>query len=292
MSAWSKRQNRSNPQGSQLRFEALERREMLSANYVFNLTSGNTVSFKDADGTTVKVKLMGSGSGSFTLTNGLQTGAPIAAMTIAGTDATSQLKITAAGGGDNVSTFRTLTVTPAVAGTALSQLSTSSMNVASGGLLTFNGNVGGITLNSLNNGGSIDVNGNLNALTVNSIGSNTSIDVSGTLGTFKVQTLGGGSGLAEVAAQTLTALTVNRIRHLLRRQYRRCDCEWQRHQHGNCRQPQCGERRHSRNLGRLHHQLRRSRVDRFRRLQRRREPRSQWRPGNHHRRGADNHRSE
>lgn len=209
MSAWSKRQNRSNPQGSQLRFEALERREMLSANYVFNLTSGNTVSFKDADGTTVKVKLMGSGSGSFTLTNGLQTGAPIAAMTIAGTDATSQLKITAAGGGDNVSTFRTLTVTPAVAGTALSQLSTSSMNVASGGLLTFNGNVGGITLNSLNNGGSIDVNGNLNALTVNSIGSNTSIDVSGTLGTFKVQTLGGGSGLAEVAAQTLTALTVN-----------------------------------------------------------------------------------
>jgi len=209
MSAWSKRQNRSNPHGSQLRFEALERREMLSANYVFNLTSGNTVSFKDADGTTVKVKLMGSGSGSFTLTNGLQTGAPIAAMTIAGTDATSQLKITAAGGGDNVSTFRTLTVTPAVAGTALSQLSTSSMNVASGGLLTFNGNVGGITLNSLNNGGSIDVNGNLNALTVNSIGSNTSIDVSGTLGTFKVQTLGGGSGLAEVAAQTLTALTVN-----------------------------------------------------------------------------------
>jgi len=212
MSVWGKRQNRSKPHGTLLRFEPLERRELLSANYIFPLTSGNTVSFKDADGTTVKVKLTGSGSGSFTLTNGLQTGAPIASMTITGTDNTSQLKITAAGGGDNVSTIRTLTVTPLAAGTALSQLSTSSMNVASGGLLTFNGNVGSMTLNSVNNGGSIDVTGNLKAFIVNSVGANASIDVTGTLTSMKVQNLGGGNangaGPAQLSAGLLSALTV------------------------------------------------------------------------------------
>ena len=40
MSAWGKRQNRSNPYGARLGFESLERREMLSANYVFSLTGG------------------------------------------------------------------------------------------------------------------------------------------------------------------------------------------------------------------------------------------------------------
>lgn len=213
MSVWGKRQNRSKPQGTQLRFETLERRELLSANHIFPLTSGNTVSFKDADGTTVKVKLTGSGSGSFTLTNGLQTGAPIASMTITGTDNTSQLKITAAGGGDNVSTIRTLTVTPTlVNGTALSQLSTTAMNVASGGLLTFNGNVGSMTLNSVNNGGAIDVTGNLSTFIVNSVGANASIDVTGTLTSMKVQNLGGGNangaGPAQLTAGLLSALTV------------------------------------------------------------------------------------
>lgn len=208
MSAWGKRQNRSNPYGARLGFESLERRELLAADYVFTLSPGNTVSFKDADGTTVKVKLMGSGSGSFTLTNGLKTGAPIASMTITGTDNTSQLKITAAGGADDVSTIRTLTVTPTIPGPALTQLSTTAINVASGGLLTFNGGVGSMTLNNVNNGGAVVVNGNLNSFIVNSIGSNSSIDVSGTLSSLKVQTLGTGFGLAEVDAQTLTSLSV------------------------------------------------------------------------------------
>lgn len=210
MCAWGKRQNRSNPQGTRLRFESLERRDMMSGNYVYTLTSGNTVSFTDDNGTKVNVKLMGAGSGSFSLTNGLQNGAPIAGMTITGTNSASQLKITASGGADGISTIRTLTVTPGSGSTALSQLSTSSINVASGGLFTFNGNVGNMTLNQVNNGAAIDVNGNVNSLIINqSIGSNASIDVSGTLGSMKVQNLGVGSGIASVYAGTLSSLTVN-----------------------------------------------------------------------------------
>lgn len=204
MSAWGKRQNRSNPYGARLGFESLEKRELLAADYVYTLTSGNTVSFKDADGTTVKVKLMGSGSGSFTLTNGQQTGAPIAAMTITGANNSSQLKITAAGGTDGVSTIRSLTVN-----SSLSQLNTTAMNVASGGLLTFNGSVNNITLNSVNDGATIDVNGSSSSIVVsNSIGSNTSIDVSGTLSSLKVKNFGGNSGMAQLSAGTLSSLSV------------------------------------------------------------------------------------
>lgn len=209
MSAWGKRQNRSNPQGARLGFESLERREMLSGNYVFTLTSGNTVSFTDADGTKVKVKLMGSGSGSFTLTNGLSTGAPIASMSINGTNGASQLKITASGGADDASTIRSLTVTPASGGKALQQLDTTAINVASGGLLTFNGSVGSISLDNVNHGASIVVNGGVKAFSVsNSIGSNASIDVTGTLTSMRVQNLGGASGPAQVSAGVLSALTV------------------------------------------------------------------------------------
>jgi hypothetical protein len=215
MSAWGKRQNRSNPYGARLGFESLERREMLSADYVFTLTGGGpSAKFTDADGTKVTVKLMGNGSGAFTLTNGSNTGAPIANMTITGTDSTSQLKITAAGGADNVSTVRTLTVTPSNGhSTALSQFNTTAINVASGGLLTFNGDVPSMYLNNVNNGASVIVNGSVNLLQVkNAIGANASIDVTGTLTSMSAQNLGNGSvngaGPAQLAAGVLSALTV------------------------------------------------------------------------------------
>ena len=204
MSVWSKRQNLPNPQGARLRFERLERREMMSANHVFTLTSGNTVRFTDDDGTKVSVKLIGPGSGSFELTNGAANGGSIAAMTVNGTTSASQLKITAAGGSDDVSLIRSLTVN-----SPLAQLNTTAINVGAGGLLTFNGDVGSVNLNNIGNGSTIDVNGSLNSLTAVAVRFGAAINVSGTLSTFNVQSLGAGGAFAEVAAGKLTKLTVS-----------------------------------------------------------------------------------
>jgi hypothetical protein len=205
MSAWGKRQNRFNRSHTQLRFEQLERRELLSA---IPITSGTSVRFVDGDGTKVVVKLTGGGSGSFTLTNGLTTGGWIDSMTLSGTGATSQLSIIASGGQDNVSTIRLLTVNPLTPGMALAAMNTRSINVASGGLLTFNGNVGSMALNNVNHGGSIVVYGNLGKYTGVSFHSGTTLDVQSTLGSFNVQSFGTGSALATLSAQTLTKLTV------------------------------------------------------------------------------------
>ena len=86
MSVRRQRKSFAKPQRPRLQIESLEPRQMLSGNpIVIPIVSGTTYTFKDADSTTVKIKLTGAGSGQLTLTNGLKTGGSIDTLSITGT---------------------------------------------------------------------------------------------------------------------------------------------------------------------------------------------------------------
>lgn len=181
---------------------------MLSGNpIVIPIVSGTTYSFRDGDGTTVKVKLTGAGSGQMTLTNGLKTGGSIDTLSLSGTNSASQLKITAAGGSDDKSTIHDLTVGQApVNAQILQQFTGSGINVATGGTFQFNGSVGGISIQTVGNGASVNVTGGVvGQFIAQKFDVNSSVNVGGALASLNVQTIDAG---AEVVAGTLAKLSV------------------------------------------------------------------------------------
>jgi hypothetical protein len=194
--------------GRRLGLEPLESREMLSGNpVVVPIVSGSTYVFRDADGTTVKVKLTGPGAGQMTLTNGLATGGSIDTLTVTGTTSTSQLKITAAGGSDGQSTIDNLVVGQAPgAGTVLNKFSSSGLNVSAGGELQFYGGVNSLIIDDVGAGASVNVAGSLGSLIADAFAAGASLDVSGTISSINVTSLGAGS---EIVAPQLTKLTVS-----------------------------------------------------------------------------------
>ncbi len=208
MSARRQRKSFAKPQRPRLQIESLEPRQMLSGNpIVIPIVSGTTYTFKDADNTTVKIKLTGAGSGQLTLTNGLKTGGAIDTLSITGTNTASQLKITAAGGGDDMSTINSLTVGQTPVNTQiLQQFTGSGLNVAANGVLQFNGSVGGISIETVGAGAEINVTGGVSGQFIaQEFDANSSVNVVGTLYSLNVQSIDAG---AEVVAGTLTKLNV------------------------------------------------------------------------------------
>lgn len=208
MSLQRKRHSSAHRHGVQLGFESLESRHMLSGNpAIIQIASGTTYSFKDGDGTTVKVKLTGKGSGQMTLTNGLTTGGSIDTLTISGTKASSQLKITAAGGANDSSTINNLIVgqTP-VSEQILQQLTLSDVNVAAGGQLQFNGSVGSLLINDVEANAAITISNSLTSFIAATMHKSASLSVSGAITSLSVNNLGVGS---EFSASQLAKINVS-----------------------------------------------------------------------------------
>ncbi len=97
MKFWGKRKRSSKSQPASLSMEKLEDRTLMA---VIPLISGQATMFQDADGTQVKVKLIGPGSGSIELVGGVFSGAAIDTLSLTGTTGQSKLKISTRGGID------------------------------------------------------------------------------------------------------------------------------------------------------------------------------------------------
>lgn len=199
-----RRQRSANRHNPRLRFEPLERRDLMSGNQVISITSGTTYSFRDADGTKVNVKLTGAGSGEMTLTNGLMTGGSINTLMIAGTNSTTQLKITASGGADGVSTINGLYAWGGTS-TAMKQFTGSGMNLSPNGEAIFYGAVDGFSIENVGVHATIEVGGTLGTFIATAMQANSTLVVDGAISSFKATNVGVG---AEIAAAQIAKINV------------------------------------------------------------------------------------
>jgi len=193
---WRKRKKTSRQKHSVLSVENLERRELLA---VMPITSGQTLSFKDGDGTTVRVQLSGPGQGTLDLTNG-----SIENLTLTGTTAASSLKITTQGGWIPGTTIRDLVIDNALGEIgALASLYAPKVDVAAGGDWYADGAIGAIQIRDLLASSQIDVAGNVSKLRARAVAGGATIYVDGEMGECIVDTLLAGS-----------RITADRIAHL------------------------------------------------------------------------------
>lgn len=210
MSKWKRRHSRPNPAGPRFGFERLESRDMLSS---IPIVSGQTFTFQDGDGTTVKVKLTGPGSGALTLSNGQATGGSISYMTIQDTTAASVLSIIASGGADSVSTINKLVLlkypgqTPVLGTFTGTRMNVQALNGLPGQLY-FDGSVNNLSINDVNAGASIVVQGNLGQITADDFLAGASLHVTGTVGSLNATTIGPSAG---VYVATLNKITTNAL---------------------------------------------------------------------------------
>jgi hypothetical protein len=203
MKFWAKRKKSVKSQAAALSLEKLEDRALMA---VIPLLSGQLTTFQDADGTQVKVKLIGPGQGSLELTNGLLTGAAIDSLMLSDTTAASKLKITTRGGTVSGTTINELVITKALGELgALKDLLAKQVDFSDSGQFVADGSVGNINFRSLGEDATVEVDGNLDRLKVETLKSDSSVEVSGTLRDFVVQFINTG---AHVSADQLDMLKV------------------------------------------------------------------------------------
>lgn len=176
----------------------------MSGNQVISITSGTTYTFYDADRTKVSVKLMGSGSGQLTLTNGLGTGGSIDTLMISGTNSTTQLKITASGGTDGVSTLNNLYAWGGTS-TAMKQFTGSGMNLSPNGEIVFYGGVDNFSIENIGVNAAIDVAGPVGTFTATAMQADSALAVVGAISSFKATNVGVG---AEIIATQIAKISI------------------------------------------------------------------------------------
>ncbi len=185
MRLWGKRKKSQRGTGKSLSLEKLEDRAMMTA---IPLVSGQAISFHDADGTLVTVRLKGPGEGALELANGLATGAAIETLTLTGTTGASKLKISTRGGSEKGTTINQLVIEKALGEVAaLGSFKGRNVDFADDGEFTADGDVGKLKMHSL--------------------GTDASIEVSGVLQRFVSQMLEPGS---DVSAEQLDMLKIKR----------------------------------------------------------------------------------
>src|SRR5262245_50279403 len=186
MRFWGKRKKKAAAKSSPLSLEKLESRDLLA---VMALTSGETTSFHDADGTFVRVQFTGPGQGTIDVTNGL-----IENLTLTGTTGDSSLKITARGGAVAGTAIRDLVIDNAIGQLwALHNIDAPMVDVAEGGNWSADGYIDEIRIRDVRVNGEIDIAGNLGMIKARTIDAGASVDVSGRIRKVAVHNLAIGS---------------------------------------------------------------------------------------------------
>lgn len=170
---------------------------------VMAIASGETLSFKDSDGSTVRVMLTGPGQGTLDLNNGV-----IETLSLTGTSGESQLNISTSGGSIPGTTIRDLAIDNAIGEiAALARFYAPKVDVAAGGEWSADGDIGELRIRDLLANSEIEVAGNVGKIKVRTLSDDASINVTGRIGEIIVDTLLDGS---EIAAEQIDYLHVKK----------------------------------------------------------------------------------
>ncbi len=175
-------------------FETLEPRLVLTPAASIAIISGQVVSFTDSDGSVVKVKLTGPGSGTMTLVGGETTGGTINNLTLNDTTTDSKLKITSRGGSVDGTTINALHING-----ALGLLRGTSLDFNTGGQVTTGGDLNQVKIRDIGTDAQISVNGNIQKLDMRDIHS-AQVNVDAAIDKFIARTVDTG---AQVSAGTI-----------------------------------------------------------------------------------------
>ena len=161
---------------------------------VIPLISGQTTTFRDADGTQVKVKLDGPGQGSMELVGGVLTGAAIDNIVITGTSVASKLKITTSGGTVSRTTINELVITKALneLDRALKTFTAKSVDFVDDGQFLANGSIQDIHFRNLGRRRYDRVTGSVGRLDADTLATDSSVEISESLQKFFVAVPGNG----------------------------------------------------------------------------------------------------
>lgn len=191
MKFWRKRKQPAKSHKPQLCLERLEERAMMA---VIPLASGETARFYDADGTEVKVKLLGPGSGTIELVGGVTSGASIDTLSLAGTTGATTLKISTRGG-----SVAGTTINDVVIDNAVGQLDALKLfkgkHVTITGDFTADGSINDFCVRSLGNGANVNVSGDVGRFKADNLANNAQLEVAGTLREFVAKLLAAGSSV-------------------------------------------------------------------------------------------------
>jgi len=189
MRFWRKRKQSAKSNPSQLSLERLEERAMMA---VIPLASGETARFHDADGTEVKVKLLGPGQGTIELMGGVLTGAAIDTLSLTGTTGATTLKISTRGG-----SVAGTTISDVLIDNAIGQLDAlkhfKAKHVTLTGDFTADGSIADFYVRSLGSGANVEVNGDIGRFKADNLASNARLEVAATLHEFVAKLLAAGS---------------------------------------------------------------------------------------------------
>lgn len=191
MNWWGKRKRTANSKRTTLSIEPLEDRSMMAA---IPLVSGQAVTFQDADGTHVKVKLVGPGSGSIELAGGVLTSADIDSITLNDTTGTSKLKISTRGGTIKGTTINDLVINKAINEVgALKKLTGRKVDFLDGGEFSADGGIQQIDVRTLD--GEVSIDGDVQKFKAETLDPNADVDVTGSIAEFVAKLLNPGSAV-------------------------------------------------------------------------------------------------
>lgn len=175
-------------------FETLEPRLVLTPAASIAIISGQVVSFTDSDGSIVKVKLTGPGSGTMILDGGETTGGAIDSLILDETTTESKLKITTRGGSVAGTTINTLQING-----ALGSLRGSNLDFNVNARITTNSDLSQIKVRDLGTDTQIHVNGSVQKLDTRDIHS-AQINVDAAIDKFSARTIDAGT---QISADTI-----------------------------------------------------------------------------------------
>lgn len=188
---WGKRKRTASAKSTTLNIESLEDRNMMAA---IPLVSGQAVTFHDADGTQVRVKLVGPGSGTIELDGGVLDGADIDSIVLNDTTGASKLKISTRGGAVKGTTINDLVINKALNEVgALKKFMGRKVDFTGDGELTADGGIEHIRVRTL--GGDVSVDGDMKKLKAHTLDADATVDVSGSIARFVAKLLDEGSSL-------------------------------------------------------------------------------------------------
>ncbi len=164
-----------------------------AAGQTLNLSASQPVSFHDPDGSVVRIRLVGAGSGVVTLGDGTVAGEAIESIALSGTTGGTRLSIVSVGGRRPGTTIQDVSITKQEGSEiALDRLRTQGVDIVSGGSIVADGSVGSIVVRSIGAGAGVSVAGDLGSVKARGIAPNFSIEVGVRLSAFETQVLGDG----------------------------------------------------------------------------------------------------
>lgn len=186
-------------------FETLEPRLVLTPATIIPFVSGQVVSFTDVDGSEVKIKLTGPGSGTFTLENGGTDNSSIQSLILNDTTSESKLKITSRGGSVAGTTVDNLQINGAMgADSVLSLLRANRVDLVNGGEFRSNGSIGHVKIRDIGADSQFQVTGNIEKFDTRDIFT-AQIDVAAAINKFNARNITAG---AHISAGTFGNITV------------------------------------------------------------------------------------